>query len=209
MLKVECPQCKEWIYLPFKSDEQETRCPHCSQMIPIKDVYISAGPYLIYREVLMKNMFKYKRLLAEAEKEISGLEKSGNRAFEISAQTLGVFVNHLKELLSGCRNDLRHPVIDDLTAEYILNGGKYKGKIKNLSVTGVCIDAGRNVTMAGLWNEIELKFYEHEESIRLNGRIMWIRYNLMGIKFGEQDSSAGEFIRKYIMGNSLLTRGCK
>ncbi|MBI5587015.1 MAG: hypothetical protein HY889_01460 [Deltaproteobacteria bacterium] len=68
MFKIECASCNSWFHLPFNSEGDEVECPNCSKKTPAKDVYVAAGPYMIFREVLIKNMPKYRRLILEAEK---------------------------------------------------------------------------------------------------------------------------------------------
>ena len=55
MLKTECPKCKGWIVLPFQTGTEEITCSECSEPIPVKDVHVSAGPFMIYREALTGN----------------------------------------------------------------------------------------------------------------------------------------------------------
>lgn len=207
MLKIECPKCCKWVHLTLHGDEEEVSCPDCNEMIPVKDVYVAAGPYMIFRDVLQKNMHKYKRLLLEAEKEIQDLQKKAdglNRSYDISAKTVNMFVTNLKEMLEGCRDTIRHSV-DDVVVEYVINGRGYRGRLVNLGVSGMCLVAGKTATVTRLWNEMVVNFRPDEtgDPVPLPGKIVWLgKGNLMGVKFLDLDGKKKKMLRDYIQSKS-------
>ncbi|MBI2400955.1 MAG: PilZ domain-containing protein [Deltaproteobacteria bacterium] len=207
MLKTECPRCKDWVTLPFQTGATEVVCKACSEAIPIKDVHVSAGPFMIYRDVLTGSLIKYKRLLAEAEMEIDGLRKKEalTGTYGVSIKSLGIFINNLKELLDGCRFDPRHPLTQDIETEYLLDGRAYKGALVNISVTGVCLDTRKNSERTRLWSEISVRLSNEDKEFLIPGKIMWIgKTSLIGVKFSSVDDETREFLKAFITENSLL-----
>ena len=207
MLKTECPRCKGWVTLPFQTGAAEVVCKACSESIPIKDVHVSAGPFMIYRDVLTSSLIKYKRLLAEAELEIDELRKKDalNGSYGVSIKSLSMFINNLKELLDGCRFDPRHPLSDAAEIEYLLDGRAYKGALVNISVTGICLDTRKNAERTRLWSEISVKLADKGTEVLIPGKIMWIgKTNLIGVKFTSVDDETREFLKAFIIEKSLL-----
>lgn len=200
MLKTECVTCSQAIILPFFSAE-ELICPNCGEEIPANDIFVSAGPYSIHRDVLIKNIFKYKRLIHEAEKEVADLQKKGmgERKYDVSIDTIAMLIENLKEMLDGCRENLRHK-IENATAGLIMDGQTHHTKIANLSLTGICLEAGRLCANTKLWKEVNVKLEaDTGRGPMLGGKVMWIGGgNLLGIQFLEADSSAKEFLKDYI-----------
>jgi hypothetical protein len=175
--------------------------------MPVKDVHVSAGPFMIYRDVLTGSLIKYKRLLAEAEIEIDGLRKKDalSGSYGVSIKSLSLFIENLKELLDGCRFDPRHPVSEAAETEYILDGRSYNGALVNISVTGACLDTKKNSERTRLWSEISVRLAGKGREFLIPGKIMWIgKSSLIGVKFTEVDDETREFLKSFITEKSLL-----
>lgn len=203
MLKMECPGCQEWIHLPFKTRAAEMVCPGCSGLIPVKDLYVAAGPFLIARDVLFKSVPRYRRLILEAEKEAAGLRNS-EKVDNISLRSMKMFINNLKELLDGCRDEARH-ALNDNGVEYSINRLIFQGNIVNISVSGTCID-GKNMSLDRLWQEITVHLKRAEaETCSIRGRVVWIGDgNKMGVKFLTDDEKTRDAIEDYIREKSFF-----
>lgn len=207
MLKTECPRCKGWVTLPFQTGATEIVCASCSHSMPVKDVHVSAGPFMIYRDVLTGSLVKYKRLLAEAEIEIDGLRKKDalTGSYGVSIKSLGLFIENLKELLDGCRFDPRHPISEAAETEYMLDGRSYRGALVNISVTGACLDTKKNSERTRLWSEISVRLAGKDREFQIPGKIMWIgKSSLIGVKFTDVDDETREFLKSFIIEKSLL-----
>lgn len=206
MLKMECPDCQEWIHLPFKTRAAEMVCPGCSGIVPVKDVYIAAGPFLIARDVLFKSVPRYKRLIVEAEKEVAGILRNTEKTDHISIKSMKMFINNLKELLNGCRDDARH-ALDDAGVEYSINQHTFQGNIVNISLTGACID-GKSVPLDRLWKEITIHLRRNEGGpLALKGRVVWIGDgNKMGVRFMANDEKTHDVVEDYIREKSLFQK---
>lgn len=207
MLKSECPHCNCWVYSPFLAETKETECPSCGKPFPVNEVYISAGPYSIYRDVLMKNKHKYLRLLREAKDEIEDIKKSGQgaKAYAESAKTVDMFINRLKELLDGCRDKLRVSG-KDTTVEYMLDKTLHKGRLINISSTGVCLGVGEEG--AGLDKgqiiNLNIKDPAMAEPLLLKGEIIWRNSdNHIGVMFMEMDEGQRKILLDLILEKSL------
>lgn len=201
MLKTECVACSQTVILPFFNAKGLT-CPNCGDEIPANDIFVSAGPYSIHRDVLIKNIFKYKRLILEAEKEVYELQKKemAGRKYDVSIETISMLIENLKEMLDGCRETLRHK-LENATAALIMDGQTHHAKIANLSLTGICLEAGRLSSAAKLWKEVHVRLEsDGVHDSMLGGKVMWIGGgNLLGIQFHEGDSATKEFLKEYII----------
>lgn len=199
MLKTECAKCGAWVVLPFKVEE--ANCPNCGEVVPVKEVFISAGPYTIYRDVLKKNMFKYKRLIIEAEKEMADLRsRPGGRKYDISVDTIKQLLANLKEMLDGCRDHLRHEL--DANVTYMMNQQAYPGRVVNLSLSGICIEAGKSSSMNKLLSDVEVRLKTGKDLVNIKGKVMWIgNGDKMGIKFINIDENLMDTLKDYILMN--------
>ncbi len=202
MIKIECSKCAVWILLPFHGKEDMIECPHCAKTTPVRDIFVSGGPFILHRDILVKNMQKYRRLVSEAEKEMVGLQKKGasSRAHEISARSLSLFVSDLKEMLDGCRDVVRHSM-NGVKVRYAIDNRKYYGNIMNLSVSGICLEAGRAASISRLWSDAKVLLKgENTGPFTLGGKIMWIgKGEQMGIRFSNVDESTMGLIKGYIL----------
>ncbi|MFQ5480383.1 MAG: PilZ domain-containing protein [Thermodesulfobacteriota bacterium] len=176
MLNTKCPKCRNTITSPFLSEFEVVRCTGCGASFPVKDVLISAGPYSIYRDVLIKNIHKYIGLLKEAKSEIGELEKGGNNsaAHSESVKTVRLFISRLKELLNGCRDKLRVPG-DKSSVECSIHGNTCTGALINISLTGICIDISENLHMIAPGVIIKLTIMDESFSgpLHLHGEVVW------------------------------------
>lgn len=162
---------------------------------------------MIYRDVLAGSLLKYKRLLAEAEREIEELRKKDESTggYGVSIKSLSLFIGNLKELLDGCRIEPRHPFKQATDASYVLDGREYSGKLVNMSLTGACIDTMRNSERTRLWSEINLRLSDGSSEFLIPGKIMWIgKTTLIGMKFTSVDDETREFLKSFITERSEL-----
>lgn len=206
MLKTECPKCKSWVTLHFQTGASEVICTACSEPIPVKDVHVSAGPFMIYRDVLTTSLFKYKKLLAEAESEVAALKEKDalTGGYGVSIKSLSLFIANLKELLDGCRFDPRHP-LEAVETEYMLDGRTRKGSLVNISVAGVCLDTGGTSPLPRTGSEVTVRLSGKGGEKTIPGRIMWTsRTGHIGVKFTHVDAKTAEFLKAYIIEKSLL-----
>jgi len=203
MLKTECPNCKDWVYSPLLSELTETECPDCGFHFPVSEVYVSAGPYSMYRDILLKNVHKYMKLLREAKTEMAEIEQRGgqDRGYRESAMSLNIFIKSLEELLNGCRDRLRVPGVDSYV-EYRIDNTPRIGKLVNISTTGLCLDAGENVSQLkkGRAMTITIKGGSLPEPLSLTGEVVWSgAENRAGVKFAEMDEETTKYMRKYVL----------
>lgn len=202
MVKIECSRCKTWVELPFYRKEDRISCPQCSQHSPVTEVFVSGGPFILHRDILVKNMHRYRIIISEAEKEMLELQKKAvsARAYEISARSIGLFISDLKEMLDGCRDVVRHNV-NGVKARYTIEKKNYYGNIQNLSVSGICIEAGKTASVNRLWNEASVLLKGRKTGqFTVDGKVMWVSKNgRMGIRFSIADEKTACLIREYII----------
>jgi hypothetical protein len=181
MLMVECSNCQEWIRSPFLLEIKETKCPGCKEVVPVTELYISAGPYAISREALLKSMSKYKRLVADAENELKDYQKRNTEPYDASLRTVKKFVENLKEMLDGGRVNPRsygHRVLVECTIIDVA----YNSELVNISAA-----------------KTSLRFWG-EEPFCIEGMVTWVgRENNVGIKFLDMDESTIKQLHNYIL----------
>ena len=172
--------------MPVYADLGKVECPTCVEAIPVKDVYLSAGQFLICRDLLRKSIHKYKRIVEEAEQEVAELEKNGGlRAYSVTAGSINGFIKKLKEMLDGCRGQMRHRLADEY-AEYMLGQRRNKAKVVNISSSGVCLECREVLGLETLWSDISLTFKPRRSQsiLAARGKVMWIgKKGRMGVKF--------------------------
>jgi len=206
MLKTDCPNCKCSVTSPFLAESKEMECPNCATLFPVKDVFISSGPYSIYREVLVKNMHKYVRLLREAKIELGDLEEQGKSSmpFRESAKTVDVFIKRLKELLDGCRDRLRVPG-GQTSVEYSIEGAPCACTLINISATGICLALENNSEKIAPGKLIDLKVSDARlsEPLNLKGEVVWnTDKGLAGLRFIGLEEHIREPLLKFIVAKS-------
>jgi len=202
MLKTDCPQCKCSVSSPFMSDTREIECPNCGSIFSAKDVFVATGPYSIYRDVLVRNMHKYVRLLREATAEMNELEELGvdSLPYRESAKTIKVFVERLKELLEGCRAQLRVPG-GKATVQYLVEDTPFIGELKNISSTGLCIAIPDKSHRIGPGRIIKLRIEDEclSTPLCLQGWVVWSTENgITGLKFVSIEENTIEALRRFI-----------
>jgi hypothetical protein len=199
MLMIECPNCKEWIHSPLLLEIKETKCPSCEEVVPVTEVYISAGSYSIYREALLKSRPKYIRLLEEAEKELNELKNKKSMPYDKSADTVISFIEDLKEMLDGSRGSPRTPG-GSTTVEYSVQEVTHQCGLVNISSSGICIDVGEVSTLPQKGEKICVQFLG-EEPFRIEGMVMWAgKETQLGIRFLDMDESTIKHLHNYILG---------
>lgn len=203
VLKTECPDCKIWVYSPFLNESDNTVCPDCGKNFPVGELFVSAGPFAIYREVLQKNMHKYTRLLGEAKKELESLSslKGMGKPYEETASTVRKFIANLEELLEGCREGLRVHA-GDIGVDYVLNDTVMKARLVNISITGICLDVGENVARLGKGQVITLAIKDPAipDGFRLVGEVVWSgKGTQTGVRFLDLDNDEKRVLKDYVM----------
>jgi hypothetical protein len=196
MLMVECPDCKEWIPSPFLLEIKETQCPNCEGLVPVKEVYISAGAYSINRDALLKSIFKYKRLIAEAGKNLEELQKNKRGAYEV--KRVVKFIENLKELLDGCRDSPRAPG-GRVMVECTFKDAACNSELVNISSTGACVDVGEVSFLPQKGDKVGLRFWG-KDPFRVEGSVIWIgKENRIGTKFLNIDKLTIKHLHDYIL----------
>ncbi len=204
MLRIECPECKQWIHSPFLLDYKVMKCPTCSADVPVEDVYISAGPFSIHRDVLKKNMFKYKRLLVEAEKELTDVNDAVGKfkADPISTKSIGLFIENLKEMLSGCRESTRF-FPEGLHIKFTGSKGTVDARLINISTTGICVDIGDQAGGYKKDDDVSVDLGGAGRG-RLPGKVVWAGKGPVGIRFQGMDEQTKSALFEFLRSNGKV-----
>lgn len=205
MLKTKCSDCNSWVYSPILTEITETECPDCGSTFSINDLYVSTGPFSVYRDALLKNLQKYTRLLKGAREELEEFKTHslGDKNDTESIATLENFVSGLEELLSGCRTRLRIPVKNTIV-KYSTDTIPRQGTLINISSTGICIDACEEINKLrnGSFVILIIDNMNTVDTIYLHGEVVWIgtkkSSNRMGIRFINSEPEVEQRIRTFI-----------
>jgi len=203
MLQIECSNCKKQVSMPIIFDVKKICCPDCSARIPPQNVFISAGPYNIPREALLKNLHRYRQLLSDAEREMAELKTSDSRNAESSARNANKLIYNLKELFSGCPDHQRHRLTGNVRVRFRINYRDHHGRLLNISLSGACIgDSNASFVIASNIIDIAIPDPEREE-LDLKGTVVWsTRKGLLGIRFTDADEKMDQ-LKEYIGRNCL------
>jgi len=204
MLKIECPTCKTWLHSPFIVEMEEMKCSNCETLIATKDVYISAGPYMINRDVLLKHAFKYKRLLSEAAKEFDEIETEGKgkKPYKVSADTVKVFIDHLRELLEGCRNGFRVSA-DKKTVRYTVRDKDFEGGLINISMSGICIHGDKGGVIPEKGERVTVHLTDGSYNFEISSEVVWAESSgMMGLRFLKAEHDMKKHLVNYILEKS-------
>ena len=198
MLRHQCPECKEWIHSPFLVDCKQMQCPSCSATVQVSDLYISAGPFSIHRDVLRKNMFKYTRLLMEAEKELVDVKDAVGKfkADAISTKSIAMFIENLKEMLSGCRDSTRFSA-EGLNIRFTGREGSVEAKLINISTTGICVDIGESAAGYKKGDSVAVELCGAGRG-RLPGQVVWAGKGPVGVRFKEMDEETRQGLFEFL-----------
>lgn len=202
MLKTKCPNCKCSVKSTFLVEAQQATCDGCGETFIVKDIYISVGPYTIYKEVVLENTPNYVRLLRELRAEAARMEERGKDSlpYRESAKTVNLFVNMLRELLEGCRDKPRVPG-GKATVEYYIDETAYHGVLKNISSTGICFAISDKSLQIGPGRIIKLSVKDEglSEPLCLKAWVVWsTEKGITGLKFVGLDAASRETLCKFI-----------
>jgi hypothetical protein len=137
----------------------------------------------------------------EAERELDALAERQKGPQDVSIRTVRKFIENLKEMLDGCRNNPRTHLTTDVV-KYIIDDITYQGKLINISTSGVCIKAAEDSSLPQKGDEVNVIFEEEKEEdpCRIEGEVIWIgKGNHFGIKFIDLDKSKKKCLQHYML----------
>lgn len=208
MLKIECPECRQWLHSPFLMEVNEMTCPTCNVKVPVKEVYVAAGSFSISRDVLLKHFFKYERLLKEAQKELDEIKKEkekddikkkeDDRPYKISHDNINSFIDNLKEMLEGCRSGFRIAP-GEKHVRYFIMDSDHDSTLVNISMTGMCIKATDPSLIPPKGSSITVELSDGPYNFKVPGTVVWASTNgPMGIHFLNLDDKTSDDLLEYI-----------
>lgn len=202
MLKTDCPRCTFTAAAPFLTEGKKTICARCGETFSVKDIYISAGTYTIYKKAVIDDTPGHVQLLRELQSEASELEQGHDKSVSKAekAETIRIFVKMLKELLDSCRDKPRVSG-GKTTVEYYVDEIPHSGKIRNISSTGICIAIAEKSHRIGPGRIIKMNIDDTalSEPLRLKGWVVWSTENgITGLKFVGLKKSSREALTNFI-----------
>ncbi len=187
---------------PALIEAEEMLCTVCGETFPVKDIYIVAWPYTIYREVALKGVDKYMRLLKDTKAEVKEMEILGKDSmpYRESAKSLNQFIEMLTELLDGCSGNLRVPG-GATTVEFYIEKTPLTGSIRNISSTGICIAIPKKFPQIGPGRIIKLCLKDRvlSEPLSLKAWVVWSTVKgVTGLKFVGLENATRKALSKFI-----------
>lgn len=209
MLQMSCPNCKAVIKSHFLTDVTSLKCGLCKEVIPVKDVFITAADFTIQRKDFINRTFRFQKLLREVQKE-RRLMAEDNEASPESVESLDQFCSSLQELLAGARNSYRLEIPCDLYVEVYDQGRRSQGKLINLSTEGGSIELSWLDKFPRKKTELKLTFSFPDMSVDSGtcAKVVWSREQLkedgtrsaiIGVAFTDVDETTRNCIWNYIL----------
>ncbi len=206
MLKTDCPSCGGAASSPFLLEKTEVECGGCGATFPVKDIYISIGPYVLYRDVVVGKSERYARLLREMQADVEEIEAEGGDSVphRDTARTLHIFISMLKEFLDDCR---ARPRVSggSTTVECSMDGSIFHARLLNLSSTGLCLSQEDLPERFGPGRMVNLVLNDKRlpEPLGLKGWVVWTtEKGITGMKFIGLDDSYKALLRDLVAAKS-------
>ncbi len=211
MQKTDCPDCGNSVSSPFLSETRELICPQCGRSFSVRNIYISAGPYIFYRDAVMDKTDKYVHLLKTIQDEANSMEEKGRDSLPLreTAKTLNVFVAMLKEVLDGCRERPRLPG-GRTSLECSLDDTVFSVKLMNISSTGLCLHREDSEERLRPGRIINLKIEDRSlpNPLCLKGWVVWsTEKGVTGMKFVGLDEGLKDKLAGLIAAKSSEEKG--
>lgn len=202
MLKTDCTNCKFTVTSPFLTETKKIVCARCQETFSVKDIYISAGPYTVYKKEVLKDTPRYLRLLRELQSTNVNKEEALQEfiASGESDKALKIFIKTLKDFLNEARSYARMPG-GKSTVEYSVGNVSSIGKVKNISATGICIAIPEKSQRIGPGRIIKMNINDTglSEPLSLRGWVVWsTEKGTTGLKFVGLNKPSREALHKFI-----------
>ena len=184
MLQMKCPECKKLIVSPLLSDLENVTCCHCQTKVPVCDVMVTANGFTFYRTDLNKRLHTYKNLLKSVIDEREMLEKDPTASSE-GKSSLERMAQALRTLMATGRNN--HRVYFDVKQplEYTLDAQPETGILKDLSMSGACVEVPTGSAFPRKNNTLVLEFSlpGTKHTFSIGGIVCWTGKGVFGVAF--------------------------
>ncbi len=209
MLIMKCPKCNSYISSALLAEIKSIGCEHCGAQVPVVNVLVSSNGFTFDRNDLLKQFFRYRKLLDEVIDERNSL-LANSSASDVSKRSIEQFMAILQGMMTGARDNYRYEFTVPLSAKLCYSKNECNGIIFNLSTEGVCIEIPRSNSLPRVGGGISVEFSlpDHEEIFLINGEICWTQKakgnekakHSAGIKFNQLEASINTTLWQYISG---------
>lgn len=177
MLIMKCPECQERILSDLLAEVQILTCPHCRAQVPVSDIQVSANGLTFERNDLVKNLFRYKKMLQETISERSQIENSAQTDNKRQRQRIDHLIGALQGVMEGARSHIRYQFDASVNLSLAFRDQKIDARLLNLSLDG-CRMA---IHGKGVWPnsgeriELEMSLLDRNSTLLLTGKTCWLR----------------------------------
>jgi len=199
MLQMKCPKCKKLIVSSLLSDLENVTCGHCQAKVPVQDVMVTANGFTFYRTDLNKRLHSYKNLLKSVLDEREQMEKDPTASTE-GRSSLERMAQALKTLMATGRNNHRVYFETRQKIQYSLDGKQESGILKDLSMSGACIEAALGSVFPRKSKTLTLEFSlpGKDHTFIIEGIVSWTGKGVFGFSFKKIKSGDCALLWEYI-----------
>lgn len=199
MLQMKCPKCKELIVSSLLSDLENVTCGHCQVKVPVQDVMVTANGFTFYRTDLNKRLHSYKNLLRNVLDEREQMDKDPTASAE-GRISLERMAQALKTLMATGRNNHRVYFETEQKLRYTLDGQQQTGTLRDLSMSGACIESSPGNSLPRKSNPLALEFSlpGKDHSFIIEGVVSWTGTGVFGFSFKKIKSGDCALLWEYI-----------
>lgn len=199
MLQMKCPKCKELIVSQLLSDLENVTCSHCQAKVPVQDVMVTANGFTFYRTDLNKRLHSYKNLLKSVIEERDQMAKDPTASAE-GRSSLERMAQALKTLMATGRNNHRVYFETGQKLRYTHDEQQETGILKDLSMSGACIEAAPGSSLPRKSKALTLEFSlpGKDHSFIIEGVVSWTGKGVFGFSFKKIKSGDCALLWEYI-----------
>jgi hypothetical protein len=176
MLIMKCPECQERILSDLLAEVQILTCPYCRAQVPVSDIQVSANGLTFERNDLIKNLFRYKKMLQETMAERRQIEKGAQIGDKRQRQRIDHLIGALQGVMEGARSHIRYQFNPSVQFSLGFRDQKINALLVNLSLDGCRLA----IPLKGVWPkrgerlEVEMKLHAPELTLLLTGKACWV-----------------------------------
>jgi Tfp pilus assembly protein PilZ len=177
MLIMKCPECQERIHSDLLAEVQILTCPHCHVEVPVSDILASANGLTFERNDLIKNIFRYKRMLQETIAERKQMANGTQVSDEAQRHRIDHLIGALQGVLEGARRHIRYQFNAKINASVRFRNQEVVASLVNLSMDGCRLALSAKDTWPASDERLNIEINGHAEDVpklQIEGKVCWL-----------------------------------
>jgi hypothetical protein len=174
---MKCPECQERIVSDLLASVQILTCPHCHAQVPVSDIQVSANGLTFERNDMVKNLFRYKKMLRETIAERRQVEDGVLLTDKRQRQRIEHLIGALQGVMEGARTRIRYQFDSSVQVFLSFRDQKILSKLVNLSLDGcrLAIPVRGDWPKSGELLKVELSAADLKLTLQLKGKACWLK----------------------------------